>query len=92
MPERGPGGGADDAVGGQAVAALEGLDGALGAGAEDAVGGDAERALEVDDRALLAPARARDVAGVRGAQVSYVTLGMEVIELKKLSDPGRSKA
>ena len=40
-PQRGPGGGADDAVGGEPVAALEALDGALGAAAEDPVGADA---------------------------------------------------
>ena len=68
-PQRGPGGGADDAVGGQPVAALEGLDGALGARPEDPVGMDAEPALRLAHarplRALLERLRRR-VGGGRG--------------------------
>ena len=53
--ERTPRRRADDAVGGEAVAALEGDDGAPRAGPEDAVGGDVELALEEPDRAVHPP-------------------------------------
>ena len=68
MAERAPRGRADDAVGGQAVAALEALDRALGAGAEDAVGGDAEAALERDDRGAVRDVRGAPRAGWRGGR------------------------
>src|SRR5215210_5010724 len=64
VAERGPRRGADDAVGGQAVAALEALDGAQRARAEDSVGGDAERALQgVHGAAAGPPGAARAPAG-----------------------------
>ena len=61
--ERRPGGGADDAVGRQPVAALEALDRAPGGGAVDVVGREVEPAL---DRGHLGAAIARlEVAGAR---------------------------
>ena len=69
VPERPPGGRADDAVGGQAVAALEGLDGALRAGAEDPVDRDPEAALEQPDAAALARAAADAAGAARAAAV-----------------------
>ena len=65
MAERAPRRGADDAVRGQAVAALEGPDRALRGRAEDAVGGDAERALERTDGGAAAEVAARAMCPVR---------------------------
>ena len=58
---------ADDAVGGQAVAALVALDGALGLRPEDAVGGNAERALEPHHLALRLGRVGASCARARGA-------------------------
>ena len=59
-----PGGGADDAVGAEPVAALEALDRALGLRAEHAVGRDPQHVLELPHLA----ARLRGLGGRCGAE------------------------
>src|SRR4051794_32374996 len=65
--------GADDPVGGQAVAGLEALDRGLGLGAEDAVGGEAEGALE-GANAAASMVRMLPALGRVGATVAVAAL------------------